>query len=105
MKSPAVCFPPLPGLNLELGPCTEFCQSKASPGCARSMNSPAQLAGKAWPCTGRFAPRICAQAVQRAQRGCGCLIPGCIQDRAECGSGQPGLVAGDHTQDRGVETR
>ena len=33
---------------------------------------------------------------QVAQRGCGCTIPGGIQGQAGCGSGQPGLVVGDH---------
>jgi len=33
-----------------------------------------------------------------------CPIPGCIQGQAGCGSGQPGLVAGDPAQSRVVET-
>ena len=32
-------------------------------------------------------------------------ISGCIQGQAGCGSGQPGLVVGDHAHSRGVETR
>ena len=35
------------------------------------------------------------------QGGCGCPIPGGIQGQAECGSGQPGLVVGDHAHSRG----
>jgi len=31
--------------------------------------------------------------------------PGGIQGQAGCGSGQPGLVVGDPTHSRGVETR
>ena len=42
---------------------------------------------------------------QVAQGGCGCLIPGGIQGQAGCGSGQPGLVAGDPAHRKGVETR
>jgi len=41
---------------------------------------------------------------QVAQGGCGCPIPGGIQDQAGCGSGQPGLVVGDLTHGRDVET-
>ena len=33
---------------------------------------------------------------QVAQGGCGCPIPAGIQGRAGCGSGQPGLLVGDH---------
>jgi len=40
-----------------------------------------------------------------AQGGCGFSIPGGIQGQARCGSGQPGPVAGDPAQSRGVETR
>ena len=37
--------------------------------------------------------RITSDALKYvAQRGCGCPIPGDIQDQAGCGSGQPGLV-------------
>ena len=36
---------------------------------------------------------------------CGCPIPGYIQGQAECGSGQPGLVAGNPAHGREVETR
>ena len=39
------------------------------------------------------------------QSGCGYPIPGGIQGRAGCGSGQPGLVVGDPAYSRGVETR
>ena len=42
---------------------------------------------------------------QVAQGGCGCPIPGGIQDQAGCGSGQPGLVVGDPAHSRGVETQ
>ena len=38
---------------------------------------------------------------QVAQGGCRCPIPLCIQDQAGCGSGQPGLVAGDPAHSRG----
>jgi len=41
---------------------------------------------------------------QVAQGGCECPAPGSIQDQAGCGSGQPGLVAGDPAHSRGVET-
>jgi len=35
----------------------------------------------------------CGDALEQvAQEGCGCPIPGGIQGRAACGSGQPGLV-------------
>ena len=40
-----------------------------------------------------------------AQRGCGCTIPGGIEDQAGCGSGQRGLVVGDSAHGRGIETR
>ena len=30
-------------------------------------------------------------------------IPGGIQGQAECGSGQPGLVVGDHAHSRGLK--
>jgi len=40
---------------------------------------------------------------QVAQRGCGCPIPGGIQGQAGCGSGQPGLVAGDPAHSRGLK--
>ena len=40
-----------------------------------------------------------------AQRGCGCPIPGGIQGRTGCGSGQPGLVVGNPAHSRVVETR
>jgi len=42
---------------------------------------------------------------QVAQRSCGCPIPGGIQGQAGCGSGQPGLMAGNPAHSRGVETR
>ena len=42
---------------------------------------------------------------QVAQGGCGCPIPGGIQDQAGCGSGQPGLVFGDPAHSRGIETQ
>ena len=42
---------------------------------------------------------------QVAQGVCGCSITGGIQGQAGCGSGQPGLVVGDPTHGRGVETR
>ena len=42
---------------------------------------------------------------QVAQGDCGCLIPGCIQGRAGCGSGQPGLVVDNPACGRLVETR
>ena len=42
---------------------------------------------------------------QVAQGGCGCPIPGGNQGQAGCGSGQPGLVVGNPTHSRGVETR
>ena len=42
---------------------------------------------------------------QVAQGACGRPIPGGIQGQAGCGSGQPGLVVGDPTHSRGVETR
>ena len=42
---------------------------------------------------------------QVAHGGCVCPIPGGIQVKAGCGSGQPGLVVGDPAQSRGVETR
>ena len=41
---------------------------------------------------------------QVAQGGCGCPIHAGIQGQAGCGSGQPGLVVGDPTHSRGVET-
>jgi len=41
---------------------------------------------------------------QVAQGGCGCPIPGGIQGRAGCSSGQPDVVAGDPARSRGVET-
>ena len=37
------------------------------------------------------------------RKGCGCPIPGGIQDQAGCGSGQPGLVVGDPAHGRGLE--
>ena len=40
-----------------------------------------------------------------SQGGCECPIPGGVQGKAECGSGQPGLVVGDPAHSRGVETR
>ena len=42
---------------------------------------------------------------QVAQGGCGCPIPGGIQGQAGCGSGQPGLVAGDpaHSREVGIQ--
>ena len=42
---------------------------------------------------------------QVTQGGCGCPMPGGIQDQAGCGSGQPGLVIGEPAHSRGVETR
>ena len=42
---------------------------------------------------------------QVAQGGFGCPISGGIQGQAGCGSGQPGLVAGNPAHCRGVETR
>ena len=42
---------------------------------------------------------------QVAQGGCGYPIPGGIQGQAGCGSGQPGLVVGEPSHSRGVETR
>ena len=42
---------------------------------------------------------------QVAQGGCGCPILGGMQGQAGCGSGQPGLVAGDPAHSRGAETR
>ena len=37
--------------------------------------------------------------------GCGCPIPGGIQDQAGCGSGQPDVVISNPAHSRGVETR
>jgi len=34
---------------------------------------------------------------------CGCPIPGGIQDKAGCGSAQPGLVVGDPVHGRGLK--
>jgi len=42
---------------------------------------------------------------QAAQGGCGCPILGGIPGQAGYGSGQPGLVAGDPSCGRQVETR
>ena len=42
---------------------------------------------------------------QVAQGGCGCPIPGGIQDQAGCGSEQPILVVHNPTHSRVVETR
>ena len=42
---------------------------------------------------------------QVARGGCGCPIPGGIKNQAGCGTGQPGLVVGNPTHSRGVETR
>ena len=42
---------------------------------------------------------------QVAQGGCGCPIPGGIQDQAGCGSDQPGLVVGDPAHSKEVEIR
>jgi len=45
------------------------------------------------------------QHIISAQGGCGCPIPGGIQDQTGYGSGQPGLVGGDPAHSRGVETQ
>jgi len=42
-------------------------------------------------------------ALNFAQGGCGCPVPGGIQGQAGCGSGQPGLVVGDPAHSRGLE--
>jgi len=42
---------------------------------------------------------------QVAQGGCGCPIPGGIQGKAQCGSGQAGLVVGNSGRGTGAETR
>ena len=42
---------------------------------------------------------------QVAPGGCGCPVPGGIQDQAGCGSGQPGLVVGNPAHGSRVETR
>ena len=50
--------------------------------------------------------RPCIQTLeleQVAQGGCGCPIPGGIQDQAGCGSGQPGLVVGNPAHCRGLK--
>jgi len=52
-----------------------------------------------------FTQRVVTTLEQIAQEGCGCPIPGGIQGKAGCGSGQPGLVADDPAYGRGIETR
>jgi len=42
---------------------------------------------------------------QVSQRDCGCHTPEGIQGQVGCGSGQSGLVVGDHACGRAVETR
>jgi len=42
---------------------------------------------------------------QVAQGSCGYPIPGGIQSKAECDSGQPGVVVVDPAHSRGDETR
>ena len=50
-----------------------------------------------------FPPEGSEAMEQVAQGSCGCPIPGGIQGQAGCGSGQPGLVAGDPAHSRGLE--
>lgn len=48
---------------------------------------------------------LLVELISRSSGGCGCPIPGGIQDWVGCDSGQPGLGVGSSAYSRGFETR